>query len=151
MRKIKNKNKKKNKNLINLSLMKYGKIHYNFKKINTTNYYLKQNFINFNFGLKILNTCFLYLWQYVTLKNMLKKFIKNKKKFKINIFCKFLLRKKKTGVRMGKGKGSEIFWVCLLNPGKIICEISDYEQAFILLKKIKKKLPLKLKIIKLLI
>lgn len=149
MKKIKK--NKSTKNITNISLLKYGKFHYRFKQINSTNYYLSEHFNSINYGLKVLDKSFLYLWQYTTLKNTLKKFIKKKRNLKIKIICKFLLRKKKTGVRMGKGKGSEIFWVCLLNPGTIICELPDYEQAFNLLKKLKKKLPLKLKIIKFLI
>lgn len=147
----KTKKSKNTKNIKNISLLKYGKFHYCFKKINSTNYYLNEPFTFLNYGLKVLDQNFLYLWQYVTLKNTLKKFIKKKKNLKIKIICKFLLRKKKTGVRMGKGKGSEIFWVCLLNPGTIICELPDYDQALSLLKKLKKKLPLNLKIIKFLI
>lgn len=70
------------------------------------------------------------------------------------MFRKFpytFLTKKPAEVRMGKGKGSHFIWICPIQIGQIIIEFRFFKKSFLdillLLRKCKKKLPLKCQII----
>lgn len=61
------------------------------------------------------------------------------------------LTKKPAEVRMGKGKGSHFKWICPIRIGQILVEFRLRKRSFLeillLLRKCKKRLPLKCKII----
>lgn len=76
---------------------------------------------------------------------------KIKKIGKFIIFCHANkpLTQKSTGVRMGKGAGSLKSWVCVIKKGKVIIELKNipHNLAYIALKSVSHKLPMKCKII----
>lgn len=41
----------------------------------------------------------------------------------LKVFTNISLTKKPLGSRMGKGKGTHTFWICIIKKGQIICEI----------------------------
>jgi ribosomal protein L16/L10AE len=55
--------------------------------------------------LKFLTGGHLYLHQLKAMRDAVKKYIKGKADLRVHFNSKLLLRKKKTGMRMGKGKG----------------------------------------------
>jgi large subunit ribosomal protein L16 len=61
------------------------------------------------------------------------------------------LTKKPAEVRMGKGKGSHFKWICPVKIGQILLEFRFKKKSFLeillLLRKCKKKLPVKCQII----
>jgi len=64
----------------------------------------------------------------------------------IKVFTNVPITKKPVATRMGKGKGNLSHWVALIKKGQIlfeICEISNKERVYYLLKNSKNKLPLK--------
>ena len=67
----------------------------------------------------------------------------------IKIFPDKVLTKKPAEVRMGKGKGSPDSWVAVIKPGRVLFEISHFDQelAMAALKLACYKLPVKTKII----
>ena len=77
--------------------------------MNSTNYYLSSGFSESLYGLKFLSGGFLYLHQLTAMRDAVRKYIKGKANLKVNFNSRLLLRKKKTGMRMGKGKGP-VLW-----------------------------------------
>jgi large subunit ribosomal protein L16 len=51
---------------------------------------------------------------------------------------------------MGKGKGSTAYWIAAIKRGQILFEINvfNYDKAFFIFKKVNNKLPLKIKLVK---
>jgi ribosomal protein L16/L10AE len=57
------------------------------------------------YGLKVVKGGRLYLHQMRAIRDAVRKYIKGKADLRVHFNSKILLRKKKTGMRMGKGKG----------------------------------------------
>ena len=124
---IKNINKWKIRNNFDIWPYKYGIIAYGF-------YFLNRNQIE---------SC------RKIISSFLKSIYKKKQKFRISVNFKTPITKKSLGARMGRGKGSISNHVYLLHKNNILFEFSDISNLVlkILLKKIKYKLPVKLKTI----
>lgn len=136
----------------NISGWRFKKFHHKdlSEKINSTNYYLSSNFVNCSFGLKVLDGGHLYFHQMKAIREAVRKYIKGKAKMKVYVNSKLLLRKKKTGMRMGKGKGPVLWWVYNIKPGTILMEVADFAMVKKIFSIVSKKSPLKLKIVKML-
>ena len=69
----------------------------------------------------------------------------------INVFPQFSVTKKPAASRMGKGKGSQSFWICPVKKGQIIYELSGLSEDISLkaLLQAGSKMPFKTKIVKL--
>jgi large subunit ribosomal protein L16 len=68
----------------------------------------------------------------------------------IKLFTNIPIYKKSLNSRMGKGKGNLKYWICRIQKGQILFEISglNFIKSFNILNKSKSKLPIKTKIIK---
>ena len=145
----KSKFKKKKQQQYNISKWKFKKFHFklNNKNNNNTNYYLSNKFRICSYGIRLLESGYLYSHQLKAMRDAVKKFIKGKSILRTYFSCNSLLRKKKTGMRMGKGKGPELYWVKNLKAGSILLEVSDFVLVKKIFKVICKKSPLKLKVI----
>ena len=95
------------------------------------------------FGLKVKQNCCLTSKQLEMIKLNLAKGTKKVGRYWIRVFPHFPVTAKPLEVRMGKGKGYVDHWICKINRGSIICELSGLseKQASILLKKISLKIP----------
>jgi large subunit ribosomal protein L16 len=145
--------KKKTGSEFNISGWKFKKFHRpDFRNaINGTNYYLSGGFSECLYGLKFLTGGHLYLHQLKAMRDAVKKYIKGKADLRVHFNSKLLLRKKKTGMRMGKGKGPVLWWVYNVKPGSILMEVSDFPLVSKIFKIVSKKCPLKLKVVKMFI
>lgn len=100
-------------------------------------------------GLKALSYCNLTSKQIETLRQSINKLVKKTGQIIIKPFPSTPISKKPIEVRMGKGKGAVDHWIFKVKPGYVLCEIVTDKieiavKAFVM---IKKKLPLKTKII----
>ena len=81
----------------------------------------------------------------------MKRGLKGKGKFFFRNIPYTFLTKKPLEVRMGKGKGNHYKWVCPVKKGTVFVEFEIYNMNFLdllnLIRKCRKRLPLKLKII----
>lgn len=148
--------KKKNKKAgieFNISGWRFKKFHRPDvrSKINSTNYYLSGGFYDCLYGLKVINGGHLYLHQLRSIRDAVRKYIKGKANLRVHFNSKLLLRKKKTGMRMGKGKGPVLWWVYNIKPGSILMEVSDFPLVYKIFNIVTKKSPLKLKVVKMFI
>ena len=149
----KDKSKKKQQHR-NISGWRFKKFHFKSlkNKLNHNSYYLSHYHTECSYGLKVMESGYLYLQHLRCLTESIKKFIKdvpNKKSIIRNyISCVSLKRRKKQGLRMGKGKGPLIVWMCNIRAGTILLEISDYALIKKGFESIVQKSPLKLKIVK---
>lgn len=116
-------------------------------KISTNVNFLKLNFGNI--GLKSLSYSMCTGKQLDTLYKALNKYIKKSGQIKFNIFPHQPYSKKPSENRMGKGKGSNYFWICKIKPGTVICEIQSNTPLKIIkaIQYAKYRLPFKTKII----
>jgi len=101
-----------------------------------------------SFGLKTIEHGRLSSRQLKAMLQFLNKAFKKKGRIILKVFPHTPVTKKPIEVRMGKGKGNVLFWVCKLKAGSFLCEIetSNRNLALLVLTKIKKKLSLKTKI-----
>ena len=67
----------------------------------------------------------------------------------IRIFPDVPVSSKPTEVRMGKGKGSPEYWMCRINPGRVMFEIDGvgFSVAKVAFERAAAKLPMKTKIV----
>ncbi len=106
----------------------------------------KCNELNFGeFGLKSLNNSRITARQIESSRIVISKYLKRAGKVWIRIFPDKPVTKKPVEVRQGRGKGDVEFWVALVQPGKILFEISGVSKdiAFKALKLASYKLPIK--------
>lgn len=147
------KKKKKSGSEFNISGWRFKKFHRSDvrTKVNSTNYYLSGGFSNCLYGLKVVNGGNLYLHQLRAMRDAVRKYIKGKANLRVHFNSKVLVRKKKTGMRMGKGKGPVLWWVFNVKPGSILMEVSDFALVYKIFNIVTKKSPLKLKVVKMFI
>ena len=95
------------------------------------------------YGLKIKQNCYLTSKQLEMIKLNLAKGTKKIGRYWLRVFPHLPVTAKPLEVRMGKGKGYVDHWVCKINRGSILCELSGIseKQANNLLKKISLKIP----------
>lgn len=106
----------------------------------------KCNELNFGeFGLKSLNNSRITARQIESSRIVISKYLKRAGKVWIRIYPDKPVTKKPVEVRQGRGKGDVEFWVALVQPGKILFEISGVSKdiAFKALKLASYKLPIK--------
>ena len=103
------------------------------------------------FGLKCIKSGTLKFSHKIIIKQfILKKTKNNKIKFWLNFPTFYNCTKKGIAIRMGKGSGKIINNICKITAGITILEICGFNKKLLLLilKNIKKKIPLKTKILK---
>jgi large subunit ribosomal protein L16 len=96
-----------------------------------------------------LNSTRITARQIKTVKAIIRKGMKKKGIIRSNIFPYNSITKKPNEIRMGKGKGSVNHWVFNSKPGTSLFEIKTLfkKKLKVLLNKIRKRLPIKVKII----
>jgi len=119
-----------------------GRIHGNASRCDKLNYGA--------FGLKAMQPERIISNQIEAARVALTRYMKRTGKVWTRIFPNIPVSKKPTEVRMGKGKGNPEFWVCRVNPGRILFEVDGIteEVAREALYKASAKLPIKTKFIK---
>jgi len=125
------------------SKTKYRKMQ---KGRNSRNFATKGNELNFgDFGLKSLGHSRITGRQIEASRIVISRSMKRSGKVWIRIFPDKPITKKPIEVRQGKGKGNVEYWVALVQPGKIIFEISgvSYDLARKIFKLAANKLPIK--------
>lgn len=80
------------------------------------------------FGLKAVDRGRLTAKQIESARRTISRFIKRQGKVWIRIFPDKPITQKPLEVRMGKGKGNVEYWVALVQPGKILYEISGISE-----------------------
>lgn len=107
---------------------------------------LRGSFCNFgSFGLQSLAAGFLTSRQIETGRRVLKKFLKKRGRFWLNIFPDVARTKKAEKTRMGKGKGRLHLWCFKARPGKMLFEIGGVnpKNARVAFQKLSFKLPVR--------
>ena len=119
-----------------------GRIHGNAKGNYSLNYG--------SFGLKALQPERITSRQIESARKAITRHLKRAGKMWIRIFPDVPVSKKPAEVRMGKGKGSNEFWVCRVKPGRILFEVDGVNEVVAreALYKASAKLPIKTKFIK---
>lgn len=113
----------------------------NNKKVAT-----KGNKLNFGeFGLKSTENARITARQIEASRIVISKYLKRGGRIWIRIFPDKPITKKPIEVRQGKGKGNVEFWVALVQPGRVLFEITGVSKdiAFKALKLASYKLPVK--------
>ncbi|WP_343189403.1 50S ribosomal protein L16 [Buchnera aphidicola] len=97
------------------------------------------------FGLKAVTRGRLTARQIESARRVITRSIKRVGKIWIRVFPDKPITKKPLEVRMGKGKGNVEYWVSLVQPGKILYEISGVSEEIskLALKLASDKLPIK--------
>ncbi len=107
--------------------------------------------LNFGtFGLKALEPERINARQIEAARKAINRHLKRAGKLWIRIFPDIPVSRKPADVRMGSGKGSIEFWVCRVNPGRILFELDGVtaEQAQGAFERAAAKLPIKTKLIR---
>lgn len=122
------------------------------KNINKWNIKNAFNIWPYKCGIVAYGFSFLKKNQIESCRKIISRFLKSlykKPKFRISASFKTPITKKSLGARMGRGKGSVSDYVNKLHKNNILFEFHDIQYVVlkILLKKIRYKLPVKLKII----
>ena len=80
------------------------------------------------FGLKALEPERIVSKQIEAARVALTRYMKRTGKVWLRIFPNIPVSKKRTEVRMGKGKGNPEYWVCRVKPGKIMFELDGVSE-----------------------
>ena len=106
--------------------------------------------LNFgNYGLKALEPERITSRQIESARKAITRFLKRAGKMWIRIFPDVPVSKKPAEVRMGKGKGTNEYWACRVQPGRVMFEIDgvNIEEAKRALMLGAAKLPIKCKFV----
>ena len=82
-----------------------------------------------DFGLASMETCWLNSRQIEAARRAMTRFIRRKGKIWIRIFPDKPITKKPAETRQGKGKGGVEAWVAVVQPGRVMFEMSGVDQA----------------------
>ena len=82
-----------------------------------------------DYGLKALEPGWVTARQIEASRVAIMRFIKRGGKLWIRFFPDKPVTKKPAETRMGKGKGAPEFWVAVVKPGKILCEMEGVTEA----------------------
>ena len=101
------------------------------------------------FGLKAIEAGWITSRQIEAARKAITRYLKRAGRMWIRIFPDVPVSKKPAEVRMGKGKGSNEFWVCRVKPGRIMFEIDgvDIKDAKRAMTLAAAKLPVKCKFV----
>ena len=83
------------------------------------------------YGLKAVGRGRLTARQIESARRALTRHVKRGGKIWIRVFPDKPITKKPLEVRMGKGKGSVEYWVCLIQPGKVLYEIEGVSEGLV--------------------
>lgn len=131
-----------------LKFKKYFKLRSNFYKlIEKNNFYPTKAF----YALKSLESGNITYKQIESVRITIRRTVKKKGDIYIKIFPYVSLTKKPLAMRMGKGKGNHYLWVSPIKKGQILFELEGYKeyQIKLALEKARHKLPIKVKVVKL--
>lgn len=110
----------------------------------------KSNKLQFGlYGLQAIEKGYLTARQIEAGRRTITGYMKRTGKVWIRVFPDNPITRKPTEVRMGKGKGTVKFWVCVIKPGKILYEVSGKNTTIIkeALKQVSHKMPMFTKIV----
>lgn len=103
-----------------------------------------------DYGLQSVEPIMLTAQQIEAMRVTITRKLKKGGKFFIRVFPDKPMTKKPAETRMGKGKGNVEFWVAVVKRERIICELSDVDEASAkeTFKAVSYKLPMKTKFVK---
>ncbi len=110
----------------------------------------RSNFVAYgSYGLKALEPGWITSRQIEATRISISRRVRKVGKMWIRIFPDKPITKKPAETRMGKGKGSPEYWVCVVKPGRILFELDglDYEQSKEAFRACSHKLPIKTKLV----
>jgi len=110
----------------------------------------RSNFVAYgSYGLKALEPGWITSRQIEATRVSISRRVRKVGKMWIRIFPDKPITKKPAETRMGKGKGSPEYWVCVVKPGRILFELDglDYEQSKEAFRACSHKLPIKTKLV----
>lgn len=131
----------------NLKFKKYHKINIFFSKtIEKKMFYPLEG----EYALQSVNYGKIKFKQIEACRRTIKRGLKKLGVLWIKIFTNIPVTKKPSTSRMGKGKGSTAYWIAAIKKGQILFEINvlNYDIAFFIFKKVNNKLPIRIKLIK---
>ena len=101
------------------------------------------------FGICATEPCWMTARQIEAMRVTLSKRLKKQGKYFLRVFPDKPVSKKPLEVRMGGGKGSPEFWVCVVKRGRIIAELAgiDKQTAKEIFKSVAHKLPIKVRFV----
>ena len=102
-----------------------------------------------DYGLQTLERGWIKNNQIEACRVTINRYLKRKGKVWIRIFPHKPTTSRPPETRMGKGKGSPEYWVCVVKPGRILFELDglDYEQSKEAFRACSHKLPIKTKLV----
>ena len=116
------------------------------KKGKLNKFELKSNMLKFGIlGLKSLESGILNLKQIESIQQIIYKITKQKSKIWLKIFNFLPVYAKPIGIRMGKGKGKLVHYICKFSAGKVLLEICGFNKKLLIKSLLfcKFKLPIK--------
>jgi len=131
----------------NLKFKKYHKVNFFFTKtVEKKIFYPLEG----EYALQSLNAGKIKFKQIEACRRAIKRGLKKVGNLWIKIFTNIPVTKKASASRMGKGKGSTAYWIAAVKKGQILFEINvfNYDKAFFIFKKVNNKLPIKIKLVK---
>ena len=81
------------------------------------------------FGLQALEPCWLTSRQIESGRRVLTRYVKRGGKLWIRVFPDKAITARPAGTRMGSGKGAPDYWVAVIQPGRIIYEITGLPEV----------------------
>jgi len=127
------------------------KFNKSFKGKRNSKYEIKANELKFGiYGIQALEKGRITARQIESVRRTIAGLTKRKSKVWIRVYPSRPITKKPAEVRMGKGKGNVSFWVCNINPGRILFEIAGNDHLLLQIALIRAipKIPFKVRIIK---
>ncbi len=103
-----------------------------------------------SYGLKALEPARITDRQIEAARKTISRCMKRAGRIWIRIFPDVPVSKKPAEVRMGSGKGSPEYWVCRVNPGRVLFEIDGVPESIAIaaFENASAKLPIKTKLVK---
>lgn len=101
------------------------------------------------FGLQALEQVWLTAVQIEAARVAINRHLKRKGKLWIRVFPSKPVSKRPPETRMGKGKGSPEFWVCVVRPGRVLFEVEGVGQTLVreAFRRAASKLPIRVRMI----
>ena len=101
--------------------VKYRRVH----RGRMTGKALRGNTISYgDYAIQALEPCWMTANQIESARRAMTRYIKRGGKIWIKVFPDKPVTKKPAEVRMGSGKGAPEYWVAVVKPGRVLCEMS---------------------------